>query len=419
MGVYGILGTSASGMAAQAERMSTMADNIANVSTTGYKTASTEFSTLVPQATTLLAESGSVETHVLHALSKQGSFNYTHSVTDLAINGSGFFVVQGSGGQTALTRAGAFVPDRDGNVVNAAGFKLLGYDLSKGVGGTVVNGVAGLTPVNLSSLTLRATPSTHGELKINLPSAIVSVAAADLPSTNSVGATYSAKTSMVGYDTLGAQKTLDVYFAKSATNEWNVSIYDRADAPTIGEFPYSSAPLTSATLIFDSSNGGFTSVSPTELSFQVPGGLAATLDLSKSTQLAGNFSVQSASINGNAPVSVERIEISDGGVLTAVYENGARIPSYRIPLGRVPSPDNMTLLSGNTFVPSVDSGDLLIGDATNGGAGTIVSGALELSTVDLASELTTMIEAQRSYTANSRVFQTGSELMDVIVNLKR
>ena len=62
---------------------------------------------------------------------------------------------------------------------------------------------------------------------------------------------------------------------------------------------------------------------------------------------------------------------------------------------------------------------MLIGFAGAGGFGSISSGALEQSTVDLATELTTMIESQREYTANSKVFQTGADLMDVLVNLKR
>ncbi len=79
----------------------------------------------------------------------------------------------------------------------------------------------------------------------------------------------------------------------------------------------------------------------------------------------------------------------------------------------------MTVLSGNAFAPSLESGSVLMGFGGSDGFGSLISGALENSTVDMASELTTMIESQRSYTANSKVFQTGSEIMDVLVNLKR
>ena len=141
--------------------------------------------------------------------------------------------------------------------------------------------------------------------------------------------------------------------------------------------------------------------------------------MAQSSQLATDYTVLDAEVNGNAPSEVERVEIDDDGTLYVVFQNGARQSTYRIPLANVPSPDNLTPLAGNVFAPSVDSGDMQIGFAGEGGLGNIVSGALEQSTVDLASELTAMIESERNYTANSKVFQTGSELIDVVVNLKR
>jgi flagellar hook-basal body protein len=92
---------------------------------------------------------------------------------------------------------------------------------------------------------------------------------------------------------------------------------------------------------------------------------------------------------------------------------------YQLAIASVASPDRLNVQSGNLFTPSADSGNVTIGSAGSGGLGRIKTGALESSNVDIAQELTDMIEAQRSYTANSKVFQTGSELMDVLVNLKR
>ena len=155
------------------------------------------------------------------------------------------------------------------------------------------------------------------------------------------------------------------------------------------------------------------------LAIPVPNGATLALDLAGSSQLATDFVVRSAAVDGNAPAEVDRLEIGGDGTIVAVYENGARVPSYAIPLATVASPDNLTALPGNVFLPSLDSGDIQIGTAGTGALGTIVSGALEQSTVDLATELTTMISAQRSYTANSKVFQTDAELIDVLVNLRR
>src|SRR4029079_15544281 len=111
MGLYSTMRTSASGMAAQANRLGGVSDNIANSSTTGYKRASMEFSSLVLDTGGTEYVSGSVESKTRYAISEQGAFNFTTSATDLAIKGQGFFVVSAENGQTYLTRAGSFVPD--------------------------------------------------------------------------------------------------------------------------------------------------------------------------------------------------------------------------------------------------------------------------------------------------------------------
>jgi flagellar hook protein FlgE len=144
-----------------------------------------------------------------------------------------------------------------------------------------------------------------------------------------------------------------------------------------------------------------------------------TFDLSGMTQLSYPFTVADASVDGNAPSEVKQIQISKDGTVYAQYTNGDLIPNYRVAMANVESPDNMNVISGNVYSPSVDSGVVVLGFAGSSGFGDIVSGALESSNVDLAEELTKMIESQRTYTANSKVFQTGSDLMDVLVNLKR
>jgi len=405
-------------MAAQANRLSTVADNIANSGTTGYKRASTEFSSLILQSGQSEYISGSVDTRVRYAVDEQGSFKFTTSATDLGIKGNGFFVVSNNAGQMFLTRAGSFVPDGDGNLVNAAGYKLMGY-AADGNANIVSNGLAGLTAVSIGALTLRATPSSAATLSVNLPANADVVAAAKLPSANAADTAYAGKTSLVAYDNLGNEVTLDVYSAKTANNTWEVTVYDRSTAASGGGFPYSSGPLSTTSLAFDPTTGNLASSSPTSLSVAIPNGGTIALDMSQTTQLAADYTVLKASVDGNAPSKVDHVEVSDDGYLYSVFENGARTASYRIPLADVPSPDNLEPLAGNVYVPGTESGDIQIGFATDGGFGTMVSGALEQSTVDLASELTNMIESERNYTANSKVFQTGADLMDVLVNLKR
>ena len=214
MGLYGMMRTSVSGMAAQANRLSTVADNIANSSTTGYKRASTEFSSLVLESGGSAYESGSVETRVRVGISEQGTFKFTTSVTDLAVKGNGFFLVNNESDQTYLTRAGSFVKDGNGDLVNAAGYRLMGYSLAPGAPPPVANGTAGLEVVNIGALALQSDPSTAGNLFVNLPSN--AAIETDLPSGNAGTAVYTAKTSLVTYDNLGNEVTLDVYMTKTA-----------------------------------------------------------------------------------------------------------------------------------------------------------------------------------------------------------
>ncbi len=199
-------------------------------------------------------------------------------------------------------------------------------------------------------------------------------------------------------------------------------IFNQADADPTTVFPYTGAayPLSSVTLTFDATGKLDSTVpSPTSITLTVPNGASLTLDMAKTTQLATTFQVLEPKVDGSAPSAVDRVEIDDTGTLYAVYDNGQREKKFLIPLATVPSPDNLIPRAGNVFDLGSDSGDLQVGAAGTAGLGKIVPKALEKSTVDIASELTDMIEAQHSFTANSKVFQTAADLMEVLVNLRR
>jgi flagellar hook protein FlgE len=418
MSLYGVMRTGASGMSAQATRLSTVADNVANVNTTGYKATSSEFSSLLLSASDIDYQSGSVLTKIRYHVSEQGGLTGTSSTTDLAISGNGFFLVANPEGTPFLTRAGSFVPDGEGNLVNAAGFTLLGYETTAGEPDLVVNGFGNLVPVNMSTVSLTANPSTTGVLRTNLPSAAPDVPLGDLPSANGAGAQFTAKSSLIVFDNLGAEVKLDIFYSKVSGSSWEVSIFDGRTAAPGGGFPYSAGPLATEALNFGP-DGKFVTGQTEEVTLTVPGGAPFTLDLEGTTQLATGYTVFPASTNGSPAGRPDKMEFSQDGYVYALYKSGTRVPIYRIPLGQVTSPDRLTPLPGNVYAASNDSGSISINFSRSDGLGEIVSSALEQSTVDLAGELTTMIDAQRSYTANSKVFQTGSELMDVLVNLKR
>jgi flagellar hook protein FlgE len=404
--------TGVSGMNAQSNKLSTVSDNIANVNTTGYKRASTEFSSLILKSGSGNYDSGAVETTVRYAITDPGNLSFTTSTTDLAVQGNGFFVVQDPSGNNFLTRAGAFVPDSTGNLVNAAGFKLMGYNIQNGAAPSVAaNGFGGLQIVNVNQMALQASPSTKATVAANLDPSAAVVAA---PAAAAGPANYTSKTSMVTYDNIGNAVTLDVYAAKTGANTWDIEVYNGATALTTG-------PSAATAFSFDvtaAGKGALAAASPKTLSFTIPGGSAFTMDMSAMTQVASSFNFK-ATVDGNAPSSVEKVNIDKNGIVTAVLQNGTQLPSYQIALATVPSPDHLTPEVGNVYSPNLDSGNVQVGLAGQGGLGTIQSGALEDSNVDLASELTDMISSQRSFTANSKSFQTGADLLDVVVNLKR
>jgi flagellar hook protein FlgE len=407
--------TGVSGMSAQSNKLSTVSDNIANVNTTGYKRASTEFSSLILKSGSGNYDSGAVETTVRYAISDPGNLSFTTSTTDLAVQGNGFFVVQDPQGNNFLTRAGAFVPDSQGNLVNAAGFQLMGYNIQNGATPTVAaNGFAGLQVVNVDQMTLQASASTKATVAANLDPSAANI---PTPASPAGPGNYTSKTSMVTYDNIGNPVTLDVYAGKTSANTWDVEVYDPTGAML-------TTPGAATTFTFDvtaAGKGALAAASPKTLTMTVPSGTTSfpfTMDMSAMTQVASSFDFK-ATVDGNAPSAVEKVNIDKNGVVTAVLQNGSLLPSYQIALATVPSPDHLTPEVGNVYSPNLDSGNVQVGLAGQGGLGTIQSGALEDSNVDLANELTSMIESQRSFTANSKAFQTGADLLDVVVNLKR
>lgn len=417
MSLYGMMRTGVSGMQGQASKLSTIADNIANANTSGYKRFGIQFSTLVVNGATDNYNSGGVVTSVRQAVTQQGVLQYSNSTSDLAIDGNGFFVVQDGDGNSFLTRAGSFVPDAQGQLVNAAGFYLAGYSYATGDPSVVVNGFEGLEPVTIISGEIDAAPSTEAVFAANLPASADAVTGS-LPSSNAAGAEYTQKSSMVVYDNLGGQVILDIYYTKTGANTWEVTVYDQADAAPDTSFPYSSGSLASDTIAFDSVTGDITGAT-TSVSVAVPNGGTLNIDLSDMTQLSTDFLVSDIIVDGNAPASIDRVEFSSDGIVFAQYTDGSTQALFRVPVANVNSPDELTSLSGNVFQASEDSGEVRLGFAGQGGYGQIISGAVETSNVDIAEELTEMIQSQRNYTANSKVFQTGSDLMDVLLNLKR
>ena len=401
MSLYGVLRSGVSGMNAQSNKLGTVAENVQNSATTGYKRASTEFQSLILESGEGNYNPGGVQTKVRYSIGDQGAISYTTSDTDLAISGDGFFVVADANGSPLLTRAGNFVIDGpSGNLKNAAGFRLMGYSLAGGPANPALNSLNEMVPVNIKSLGMQAKASTSGTFAGNLPYMPVGGDPAD----------YVKKSSLMTFDRVGQSVKLDIDIvgtpptAAGTMGTYNVSI--SANGTVLG----------TRTLTFNPDGQLLTT--PPSMGVTIPNGETFTLNMAGMTQLAGEYDVKGTA-NGNAPSAVKDTEFASDGTVYAVFEDGTRVSAYRIPLATVPSPDNLHPVAGNAFEATATSGGYQVGFPETGAFGTLSAGALEASNVDIGTELTSMIEAQTAYTANSKVFQTGSELLDVLMNLKR
>jgi flagellar hook protein FlgE len=445
MSLLSALMASVSGMQAQANSLSTISDNIANADTTGYKNATTQFEDMLSSVSANNYNAGGVATVVGYNISSQGSLASTTSATDLAIQGNGFFVVQNSSGANLLTRAGSFTQNSSGTLVNAAGFTLMGEPYTAGASN--ISDVNQLVPVTINPVAVVANPTTSGTLVANLDSTAAVVTPTlgppevDLPSANTADSTYTNETSITAYDDLGKPVNLNVYFTNTGAGTWEVDVYNAADA-TSGGFPYATTtggvttndtPLASENLTFDSTTGALTSATQTgavtgttagaaitnygTLAMTVPNGQTLNLDISSMSQLASSFAISNNTVNGNAAATFQNVSIATDGTLSEVYSNGTTVPVYTIPLATVASVDSLTPLAGDAYQANEQSGSLVIDKANTGGMGSINSDELESSTVDLATELTNMVVAQNAYSANSKAFQVGSDLLQELSNL--
>lgn len=165
MGLYDAMVSSVSGMSAHSNYLTNIGQNLANISTVGYKRVATNFESMVNQPNWARPAAGGVTTNSTIAIAQQGSLQSTSSTTDLAVNGKGFFVVSDTSGNAYLTRSGSFVPDAKGNLINSNGFYLMAYGASGAQGG---NSLTGVQKVNVSAAASSVTVSKDGTLSYQI-----------------------------------------------------------------------------------------------------------------------------------------------------------------------------------------------------------------------------------------------------------
>lgn len=417
MSIYGAMFAGVSGLAAQSNALGMISDNIANVNTVGYKGTSARFSTLVTQAATQTTHTpGGVMSSPYSYIDRQGLLQGSASGTDLAVAGQGFFVVNesanpGFGDDFYFTRAGSFNPDQNGNLVNAAGYYLQGYNLRNTTPPPSSSTFTGLETVNISNLSGSAAATTNIALGVNLPS------------TAAVSDSFSVTAQV--FDSLGNAHDMDITFTKTAANTWSWTAQDptmasvaTASATGTGSItfdtdgtPLSMTPATPSVTLTGFSTGAGNSTVALDL-----GTIAGTDGL---TQFAGDFTISNIDQDGVRFGNYTGITISEEGIVTALFDNGQRLDIYQLPLGMFRNPNGLEGKTGNVYLETNRSGNFQLNLAGNGGAGDIAPAALESSTVDLAEEFTKMIITQRAYSANTKVITTADDMLEELIRVKR
>jgi flagellar hook protein FlgE len=426
--------TGVSGLRAEGEALGVVGDNIANTNTVGFKRQRAVFQdvlghSILAGTTSALPGSG-VRMGDVQQIFSQGSLSNTGIATDIALNGDGFFVVNGTvDGITGnfYTRAGMMNIDKDGYLVNPNGLQVQGYAANPD--GTLQASVSSLR-VPTASLAPFATSEIAVTANLDAGAPIL-VPAWD-PLDPAATANYS--TSMTVYDSLGEQRTLDVYFRKTADNAWEYHVLaDGADIAggTAGVFQEIG---TGGTLTFDT-NGALSDAQTTQLSIDFAGGAtpAQLIDvdfgqdilndgatgLAGTTQFASASAVSAQSQDGYASGEFSGIAIDGVGLVQGLYTNGEKIAIGQLAVAKFRSNDGLGKAGAGLWIETRESGSVALGGAGAGGRASVSSGALEQSNVDLAEEFVGLIQHQRSYSANAKTITTADEMLQELINIKR
>ncbi|MEQ5778243.1 flagellar hook protein FlgE [Thalassospira sp. NFXS8] len=428
MSLSSALSSAVLGLNAQSTSLGVISGNISNSGTVGYKDSAASFSSLVttPGSTTQGYSNG-VTTTTLTNISSQGLIQSDSDVTSLAISGDGFFVVTDESGDVYYTRAGDFDTDDEGNLVNSAGYYLMGYAVDENgdpASGTVPSSTSALTTINLNELTGTADATSNISTVMNLP--------ADA----AVGDSFSVDVEV--FDSLGTSNTVTYNYEKTGTNEWELTYGDpvlTSDGTTVTGTS-SGGPLTitfdgngNLSGITDTTGTDVTSTSTLTITGWTSGANDSTitndlgtsgstdgLQQSASKDGDGDMTLYSVSSDGSNYSEVESISVSADGVVSATFENGTTKSIYQVVLADFTNPNGLTAYSDTVFKQSNVSGDYVLNTPGSGGTGDISSYSLESSTVDTTTEFSKMIIAQQAYSAAAQVVSTTSDMYDTLLS---
>ncbi|MDQ6957893.1 MAG: flagellar hook protein FlgE [Mariprofundaceae bacterium] len=478
MGVFNALFAGASGLTAFGEAVRVVGDNIANVNSLGFKSQNVNFSDVLAQTVNVTRSNianqvgNGVRIGAITRDQQQGSVKNTTNPTDMAINGNGLFAMRDPGSnQVSYTRAGAFILDKNFNLIDGQGNIVQGFKVDS-TSGKATGNVTDITFGNLAANAKATTIITAGvTLDSNAPIIIGSVSSQKGNFDPSTLATFNFKSDVNVFDPLGGQHTVSIYYVKTASNAWNW--YAGVDGTnitagtadtfgvttnaigaagtagtktflgTMGTLSYTPTGALNVETVVATAAGG-TAIAPKATNFTWDGGAnniigfdfgnavladsqgpqtvgvgATGTGLNGTVQVAGSFATRQMTRDGFAAGFLDKLETDSAGKIFGVFTNGQRRALFQVALANFPNDAVLNHIGNNLLEETIASGSPVLGLPASGGLGTITPFGLEQSNVDLANEFVKLIVIQRAYEANSKTILTTDQMLQSLMQIKR
>lgn len=414
------------GLNAAGQSMGVVGDNIANAGTFGFKSSRAEFQDML--ANSLKGIDGGDQmgsgTKLAHITSQftQGTVARTQNITDLAINGNGFFTVDAPFGR-GYTRDGSFHFDKEGFMVNGDGYKVQGFQPDENGGITNKLGA-----IKLGNTNIPATATKEVKMSMNLDSRDgVKVFDPKNPDKTS-----NFNTSVTVYDSVGTARLITLYFNKAVDGQWDYhAMVDGADAQNgkAGEM----VEMANGKLRFDQKGILQEEIQGTNAFNFNKGAIAGQkinfdfgqsvkeggTGLDAATQFGSKSTVARHSQDGSSAATLASMSFNDDGVLTAVYDNGVQRELGQVAIAKFENNEGLFKTGKNLFKETRKSGQAAMGKPGADGRGEVLAKSIEQSNVDIANEFISLMAAQRNFQANTRTITTSDQMLQEVLNIKR
>lgn len=388
-----------SGLRAVNQELSVISNNVANASTAGFKSSRAEFAAIYGGG-----QAGGVEmNNVSQNFDRNGDVTRTGRGLDLAISGSGFFVLKDSNGQTSYTRAGMFQRDASNYLTTASGTRLQGYTTNEA--GELQSGVVGDIQVKAGSLPAKPSDSLEFVANLKADASIIDQTAHPFDPAKSDSFSYSQSSKV--YDSLGVEHTVTQYFVKTGDNTWQVN------------YAFNGAKTgTPVTMEFNTNGTLKTPTTAPVLSLAPPGAdpISLKADLAKVSQYASDFNATRNQSNGYAAGDLTGVRVDADGGVYATFTNGQSLLQGQVVMANFTNPNGLVQANNTTWQQSFSSGQPVLGAPGTGTLGTLTAGAYEASNVDLTGELVSLMTSQRNYQANAKTISSADKMTQVLFN---